>query len=106
MWRAAKDSFPTKQNLRLRHIPIDDTCEGCKDQLESLLHCLWLCDQAQKKCQSFLEVLESLFSVGSGFRCAQFAMTIWCLWERRNRLIVHQCTWQLHKIGDRALKLV
>ena len=50
--------------------------------------------------------MESLFNVGSGFRCAQFAMTAWCLWEHRNRLRVHQCTWQLHEIGDKALKLV
>ena len=47
LWRTAIDSLPTKQNLRLRHIPIDDTCEGCNDQSKSLLHCLWLCDQAQ-----------------------------------------------------------
>ena len=47
LWRAAKDSLPTKLNLRLRHIPLDDTCEECNDQLESLLHCLRLCDQAR-----------------------------------------------------------
>ena len=95
LWRAMKDSLPTKQNLRLQHIQIDDICEGCNDQSESLLHCLWLCDQArfvwlsdpgflfltQKNCRSFLEILETLFSAGSGFRCAQFAMTAWCLWE-------------------------
>ncbi|KAK7851268.1 hypothetical protein CFP56_042495 [Quercus suber] len=60
----------------------------------------------QKKYRSFLEVLESLFSAGSSFQCAQFAMTAWCLWERRNRLRLHQRTWQLHEIGARALKLV
>ena len=120
LWRVEKDSLLTKLNLRLQHIPLDDTCEGCNDQSESLLHCLWLCDQArsvwmfdprflfltQKKCQSFLEVLESLFSAGSSFQCAQFAMTAWCLWERRNRLRVHQRTWQLHEIGVRALERV
>ena len=47
LWRAAKDSLPTKLNLRLQHIPLDDTCEGCNNQSESLLHCLWLCDQAR-----------------------------------------------------------
>ena len=47
LWRAAKDSLPTKLNLRLQHIPLDDTCEECNDQLESLLHCLRLCDQAR-----------------------------------------------------------
>ena len=106
LWRAMKDSLPTKQNLRLQHIQIDDMCEGCNDQSESLLHCLWLCDQArfvwlsdpgflfltQKNSRSFLEILETLFSAGSGFRCAQFAMTAWCLWERQNHLRVHQRT--------------
>ena len=120
LWKAAKDSLPTKLSLRLRHIPLDDMCKGCNDQSESLLHFLWLCDQArfvwmsdpgllfltQKKCQSFLEVLESLFNAGLSFRCAQFAMTAWCLWEHRNRLRVHQRTWQLHEIGVRALELV
>ena len=28
LWRAVKDSLPTNQNLRLRHIPLDDMCEG------------------------------------------------------------------------------
>lgn len=41
---AAKDSLPTKQNWKSRHIPINDTCDGCRDQAETLLHCLWLCD--------------------------------------------------------------
>ncbi|KAK7840019.1 hypothetical protein CFP56_017233 [Quercus suber] len=72
---------------------------------------VWMSDPGflfltQKKYRSFLEVLESLFSAGSSFQCAQFAMTAWCLWERRNCLRVHQRTWQLHEIGARALKLV
>uniref|UniRef100_A0A7N2LPB7 Reverse transcriptase zinc-binding domain-containing protein n=1 Tax=Quercus lobata TaxID=97700 RepID=A0A7N2LPB7_QUELO len=91
LWRAAKDSFPTKQNLRLRHIPIDDTCDGCSDQSESLMHCLWLCDQAR---------------AGSGFRCALFAMIAWFLWERRNRMRERQRTWQFHEVGDKAKELV
>lgn len=93
LWRAVKDSLPTKQNLRLRHIPLDDTSDGCNDYSESLLHILWLCDQArsvwmsdsgflfltQKKCRSFMEILETLFSVGSGFRSTLFATVAWCL---------------------------
>ena len=120
LWRAAKDSLPTKQNLRLRRISIDDTCDGCNDQSESLMHCLWLCDQArsvwlsdlgfffltQKNCRSFLEILETLFSGRSGFRCALFAMIAWCLWERRNRMRERQRTWQLHEVGDKVKELV
>ena len=36
-----------KQNLRARHVPVDETCELCGEQKETLMHSLWLCDQAQ-----------------------------------------------------------
>ena len=31
IWRAAKDSLPTKQNLVRRQIPVDVTCSLCED---------------------------------------------------------------------------
>lgn len=88
--------------------------------METLLHCLWLCDQArsvwlsdlgfnflvQKNCKSFMEILEVLFNAGSGFRCALFAMVARCLWQRKNKLRERQHTWQLHEIGDKAKELV
>ena len=46
IWQVVHDSLPTKQNFRARHIPIDETCELYNDHQKSLLHCLWLCDQA------------------------------------------------------------
>ena len=47
LWRAVKNSLPTKMNLKARHIPLDDTCDYCGDHSESILHCLWLCDQSR-----------------------------------------------------------
>ena len=44
IWRATKDSFPTKQNLKARHIPIAKDCDGYGEHTESIVHCLWLCD--------------------------------------------------------------
>lgn len=94
IWRAAKDSLPTKQNLKARQIPVDDVCDECRDHVESIMHYLWLCDQAlvvwlsdpgfnflvQKNCRSFVELLEALYKDGSGFRIALFATISWCLW--------------------------
>ena len=40
LWRAAKDSLPTKQNLEARHIPVGNFCDGCGDHLESVMHAL------------------------------------------------------------------
>lgn len=91
IWCAAKDSLATKRNLQARHIPIGEVCDGCGDQTESILHCFWLCDQArsvwmsnlgfsflvQTKCRTFFELLKVIFSAGSSFRIALFAMA-WC----------------------------
>ena len=118
IWRVAKDSLPTKQNLKARHV--DEVCDGCGDHTKSILHCLWLCDQArsiwmsdtgfsflvQKDCRSFFEVLEILFSKGSGYRIALFATVAWCLWQRRNRMQEQLSSWQLHEIRDRARELM
>ena len=111
-----KDSLPTKVNLKARHLLVDDVCEGCRDHTESTLHSLWLCDQAwavwlsdsgfqflvQKEYMSFVELLETLFKEGSSFRVALFATISWCLWQRRNRVRVHQPSWQLDEIEGRA----
>ncbi|KAK9993996.1 hypothetical protein SO802_023699 [Lithocarpus litseifolius] len=42
VWRAVKDSLPTKQNLKKRRVSVDDICDGCGDHVELILHCLWL----------------------------------------------------------------
>ena len=74
---------------------MDDTCDDCGEHVESILYCLWLCDQSrsvwlsnlgffflvQKKCRSFVEILKTLFNKGSAYRCVLFAMVAWCLAE-------------------------
>ena len=47
IWRAARDSLPTKQNLRHRHVPVEASCPTYDEHSESLIHCLWLCEHAQ-----------------------------------------------------------
>lgn len=41
------ESFPTKLNLKAQHVLVDDVCGGYLDYAESMLHSLWLCDQAR-----------------------------------------------------------
>ncbi|KAL4610409.1 hypothetical protein ACB092_08G047800 [Castanea dentata] len=120
LWRAAKDSLPTKQNLVARHIPVGNICDGCGDHSESVLHALWLYDQVrsvwmsdpgflflvQAKCRSFMQLLEVLFAHGSGFRIALFTVVEWSLWQYRNRMREHQSVWPLHELGDWARTLL
>ena len=59
IWRAAKDSLPTKHNLVRRQIPVDKTCSFCDDHQETILHVLWLCDHAKavwKSCFYFAQL--------------------------------------------------
>lgn len=87
IWRAAKDSLPTKENLHKRHIPLDVTCSLCHEQQETLMHALWLCDQAKAvwksevsfavmyktKFHTFMDLFEVVVGRGSVFHVAWFS---------------------------------
>ena len=38
IWWAVRDSLPTKQNLKARHLPVEETCELRGDCQESFMH--------------------------------------------------------------------
>ncbi|KAL0004829.1 hypothetical protein SO802_012390 [Lithocarpus litseifolius] len=60
----------------------------------------------QRGCRSFVELLEYLFREGSGLQVAVFATICWCLWQRRNRVRMHQPSWQVHEIEGQAKRMV
>ena len=43
VWRACKDSIPTKINLRRRSIAVSPLCDRCTIEEENRLHALWSC---------------------------------------------------------------
>jgi hypothetical protein len=47
MWRALKDSLPSKLNLKKRHVLEDLECEISGATSEDILHALWSCSHAQ-----------------------------------------------------------
>ncbi|XP_075654998.1 uncharacterized protein LOC142625188 [Castanea sativa] len=120
IWRATRDSLPTKQNLKARHLPVEETCALCGDFQETLMHSIWLCEQAQavwkfeisfvpyyrNGFRSFFDLLEEVLRKGSGYHVALFSTIAWSLWQRRNRLRENQSARPLHEIGDRAKALV
>ncbi|XP_075657295.1 uncharacterized protein LOC142627336 [Castanea sativa] len=113
IWRATRDSLPTKLSLKARHLPVRDICELCGDFQETTLHSLWLCEHAQavwkldinfvpyykKGFRSFFNLLEEVLCRGSTYHVALFSTMAWCLWQRRNRLRMSQSVWPLHEIG-------
>lgn len=120
IWRDARDSLPTKQNLRQQHVLVEASCALCDEHTESLIHCVWLCDHAQavwksdisfsrynkKQYRSLFELLEEVMSNGSRYHVALFSTIAQCLWQRSNRLRENQPTWLLKEVGDRARTLV
>lgn len=74
IWRAAKDSLPTKQNLKAQHISLDETCVLCDDHQETLLRSLWLFERAQSVHGSQILVLLLSSRNNSGF--------LWISWRR------------------------
>ncbi|XP_030964229.1 uncharacterized protein LOC115985431 [Quercus lobata] len=115
-WCASIDSLLTKQNLRARHVPIDETCDQCDEHQQTLLHCLWLCDQAQfvwksdpafvplyqKLYRTFVDLFEEVLHQCSQFRVALFSTIVWRLWQRQNWLREKQPSCRLHELGNRA----
>ena len=65
---------------------MDDICDGCGDHVESIMHCLWLHDQAKsvwrsdprfsflfrKQVRFVQDLLEEVLKNGNGFRVALF----------------------------------
>ena len=52
IWRVAKNSLPTKQNLLRRKIIIINYSDQCQSQHEDVLHALYLCPKLEEFCQS------------------------------------------------------
>ena len=40
-WRVCQNVLPTRENLARLKVIVDDSCECCKGNLESVLHALW-----------------------------------------------------------------
>ncbi|KAL0008239.1 hypothetical protein SO802_009741 [Lithocarpus litseifolius] len=90
IWRAVKDSLPTKENLKKRQIQVDVTCSLCDELEEDTMHALWLCDQAQsvwkseasfvylyqRKFRTFMDLFEAVNDRGSMFKVAWFLLQL------------------------------
>ena len=111
VWRAAKNSLPTKQNLVKRKVLIDDHCDHCKMQQEDPLHALylypklkeiWLSVQAWNQCSlrqttSFIDLMGCILAENRDPNL--FAMIVWVVWKRQNDM-------RVGKRGENLLNLV
>ena len=102
IWRACKNSLPTKGNLVCRHIITDHSCDRCSRGREDILHGVWSCTKldvvweamnlwrfrAHSTFQSFSELMTWIIKNDKSPEL--FAMFIWSIWTQRNQLRTQQ----------------
>ena len=114
VWRACKDSLPTKANLVRRKIITIGTCDSCKMHQEATMHALLLCPELKPlwctrpewnhstlhACSSFIDVFDLIF-VGNK-EPELFATVIWTLWKRGNNLRLSKLALTIDKVMEFA----
>ena len=110
LWRAVKDSIPTKINLKRRKVVLEDCCEQCTAEIEDTVHALWSCPllssvwEQQREWEfweyevfdTFRELVE--FVVEKGLDLELFATTVWTIWHRRNALRTSQTPFPVQQV--------
>ena len=107
LWRAIRESLPTKSNLHRQQVLSSGVCEACGNYAEDGIHVLWLCDAVKPiwmsdarfsflrahQFSNFGDLFQFLCLRGSSNLIALFAMASWGIWEWRNRMREGQKSW-------------
>ena len=98
VWRATKNSLPSKDNLVRQKIIQDAGCEACRKHNEDVKHALYSCLKLEelwkkmplwnhenlRRTESFVDLIRIVFAENR--EPTLFAMVVWALWTRRNNL--------------------
>jgi hypothetical protein len=115
-WRAAREALPTKLNLHKRHIPVDTICEICSETEEDAIHAFWSCKQIQPvwdnemwsqsirntTVMDFADLLSKVLHLGRNSEPETFIIICWALWQRRNKIRIHQEVDPINQVGPKA----
>ena len=111
IWRASRNSLPTKCNLYRRTVITEHCCDRCKEESEDMLHVVWSCKKLdgvwganslwnfrnQQSFASFSELLAWVFDHQR--KPGLFAFIIWSIWHQRNQLRTQQAHRPLQQIS-------
>ena len=118
VWRACRNSLPTKENL-VRHTIIDNPiCDRFKQIPESSLHALWSCgeldvvweDDSQWQCRrtrtfvDFEELLSWLITNQQDLEL--FSTSTWLIWTQSNQVCLNKPSISSHLLAATAKELV
>ena len=114
VWRATKNSLPTKTNLVQRKIITSSTCESCQQANEDVCHALFHCPKLSdlwnkvplwnhdslRQAATFIDLTGCVFADNRD--PALFSMVIWTLWNRRNNLRLRKAVISLDQVLHQA----
>ena len=110
VWRACRNSLPTKENLVRRTIIENPTYDRCKHEPKSALHALWNCSklvvvweeepfQHCRRWHTFVDLKELLsWLIIKDHSLELFAMSVWLIRTQRNQVCVSQPNLDVHQI--------
>ncbi|CAL1408646.1 unnamed protein product [Linum trigynum] len=100
VWRCAKNGLATKEKLFQRKCSPNSICQVCQCPIESLVHCLFLCDHAREswttifpslpipaQSTAFLDWLYSLKDVIHARAMSHVIFLCWNIWKARNECV-------------------
>ena len=101
LWRACRESLPTKSNLNRKTIIPNPTCDRCASMAEDTLHALWGCSglnvvwnddrwsfRSREVFTDFKHLCGWLMENGKPLEL--FAIQVWCIWHQRNQSRLQQ----------------
>jgi ribonuclease HI len=115
-WRASREALPTRVNLCRRRLPIDPTCENCRNSPEDVLHAVWTCPSihlvwAQEDwtqgiraspVMDFADLFSKVLATAYQQNSEVFIVISWLLWQRRNKKRLGQDVLDINQVGNKA----
>uniref|UniRef100_A0A2N9G5G6 Reverse transcriptase zinc-binding domain-containing protein n=1 Tax=Fagus sylvatica TaxID=28930 RepID=A0A2N9G5G6_FAGSY len=115
-WRASREALPTRVNLLKRRIPLDPQCENCRNSPEDVLHAVWSCPLIKPTWENepwilrlrtshvldYADLFSKVLEIGSSQDVEAFTVITWALWQRRNKLRLHQAVEAIDQVNTKA----
>uniref|UniRef100_A0A803Q2U2 RNase H type-1 domain-containing protein n=1 Tax=Cannabis sativa TaxID=3483 RepID=A0A803Q2U2_CANSA len=98
-WKAITGCLPTKVQLQIKHVPVDNLCPFCNVAAETIIHVLVYCPYANScwirssisistdAFVSFSDWFEAQVAGKNGSLLKEILMIAWAIWNARNKLV-------------------
>lgn len=118
LWRACRNSLPTKTNLVCRTIIANDICDRCHGAVETVVHALWECPKIDvvwndaalwdfRFTSKFVDFKNLVAWIISHQKNSEmFAMLAWAIWNQHNNVRRQEPSCSLHLLAQTSKDLL